>query len=432
MTNLFLGENKYIEYKEKYTRNILKTVSAFSNFHDGKIIFGISDNKKIKGVKNIVELKLNIENAINDSVYPKPFFEFEKHIEKGKNILILTVYKGDNTPYTYKNSAYMRSDTSTVKTDRIRYNELILYGQNKTYDSLKSDNQNLTFDILSEKLSKNKNIKTFNDDLLKTLELKQNEIYNKAAQLLSDKNEISTINLIVYKDNTVKEIKDKKVLKNISVIEQLEKCMDFYNKHININEKIEGIYRQTIEEIPKVAYREAVANAIVHRDYSIDSNIKIEFFKNRIEIYSPGSLPIGISENEYKEGRISVARNKIIADVFLRIGIIEKIATGIRRIKAYYQEYEVNPEFKVSKNSVLIVLPKVTDEKYYNINYEALEVKEKEIYDLLKNNTVMKRKEIEDKIKLKKSQTNNILNELREKDIVYKIGKGRSTRYKIK
>ncbi|MGB4440043.1 MAG: ATP-binding protein [Sedimentibacter sp.] len=110
-------------------------------------------------------------------------------------------------------------------------------------------------------------------------------------------------------------------------------------------EVIKGAYRETIEEIPLVAFREAIANAIVHREYMLEADVRVEIFDDRVEILSPGGLPIGITEEEYIDGRVSIPRNRIISDVFLRLGIIERLATGIRRIREYYKNSGANPEF---------------------------------------------------------------------------------------
>ena len=111
------GEKKTVEYKQEYSRTILKTVSAYANFHDGYVILGIKNDGTIIGVDNIDELKLNIEDAINDSILPRPYYEFEIVTVEKKKLLVVKVYKGDHTPYTYQNKAYMRRDTSTVQVD---------------------------------------------------------------------------------------------------------------------------------------------------------------------------------------------------------------------------------------------------------------------------------------------------------------------------
>ena len=96
-----------------------------------------------------------------------------------------------------------------------------------------------------------------------------------------------------------------------------------------------------------VALREAVINAIVHNDYTSEIPPKFEFFDDRIEIISPGGLPSGITEDEYLSGKLSVLRNRNLANVFYRLGFVEIFGTGITRIKQLYEEGLKQPDFEV-------------------------------------------------------------------------------------
>lgn len=237
--------------------------------------------------------------------------------------------------------------------------------------------------------------------------------------------------------NSVANIKDRLFLNNISILEIFDKAIDFYHKHIITSEIINSAYRETIEQVPIVAYREAVANAIVHRNYSIEAETRIEIYDNRIEIVSPGGLPIGITEEEYIDGRISVSRNKIISDIFFRLGIIERLATGIRRIKEHYKDYNVKPSFLVSKNSIKIILPftnlmnshsdrvnEIPNE--YTNNITGNEVI---LINYIKKNKQINRIEAEKIWDLKKTHTIEVLNSLIAKGIIKRVGKGRNTVY---
>lgn len=432
------GEKKNVEYKLEYSKTILKTVCAFANFHDGIIVLGIRDDGTIVGVNKIEEIKLNIENAINDAIIPKPYFEFETYSEDDLKLLIVKVYKGDHTPYTYHNKAYMRRDTSTVQVDATLYQNLILAGRNLSFEDLVSTEQNLTFDYFSFLMKKQLKITSLSEDLLKTLGLIESDKFNNAAMLLSDDNHLksSVVQLVAFSDRTVNRIKDKITLESCSILKQFDECMSFYKKHVNIGEIIESAYRKTVEDVPIIAYREAVANMLVHRDYSVAVDARIEIFSDRIEIISPGGLPIGLLNEEFIEGRISKSRNKKLADVFLRLKIIEKLATGIRRIKEQYIEQAVKPQFLTSENSVVIILPFVNqvvkDQNDVLFVMESiLEGKENEIYGIIKQSPLIKRVEIQRQIKLEKSQTIELINKLRTSGKIIKVGNGPATGYKV-
>ena len=301
-----------------------------------------------------------------------------------------------------------------------------------------STEQKLTFDYFNVLMKKQLKIATLSEDLLKTLGLIENSQYNHAALLLSDQNLLksSVVQLVAFSGTTVIRIKDKITLESCSILQQFDACMSFYQKHINIGEIIEGPYRKTVEDVPLIAYREAVANMLVHRDYSVAVDAGIEIYSDRIEIVSPGGLPIGLLNEEFVEGRISKARNQKIADVFLRLKMIEKLATGIRRIKEQYVDQKVKPQFLTSENSVVIILPFVNQEGTQNdrdffVSESDLQGKESEIFDMIKQNPLIKRVDIQSLIKLEKSQTIELINKLRTSGKIIKVGNGPATGYKV-
>lgn len=423
--NYKLGENKEVEYKQEYSKTLLKTISAFSNYNDGLIIIGITDKGKAVGVFNINSLKEQIENAIYDSILPNPYFEIETDIYEGKTVLIIKVFKSENTPYTYKGKAYKRVAVTTREVDLNEYNELVLSGKNLTYDEIQINDVELDLSVLNNRLKKTLDISEIDKNVLSSLGLYKNGKYNVAAKILSDDN-FGKITLLRYTDD-VKNIKDRVDIVNMSVLTQFDKCMDFYYKHVNKKEEIKGAYRKTIEEIPIVAYREAIANAICHRDYKIDADVKVDIFDDKIEITSPGGLPIGISYEDFIDGKISIPRNKIIAEMFYRLKLIEKIATGIRRIKSHYKEYDLKPDFQITSNTVRVVLPNVLYK-----NEVILSDREEEILDLLKNKEILTAKEVSETLGIKKTQTSKYLKDLILKKLIDKKGNGRSVKYMLK
>ena len=439
MDMVFKAETANLEYKREFTKNILKTISAYANYHDGELIIGIDDDLNIVGVNDVISLKHKLENSINDTISPKPYYEITEKSINDKIVIIIKVYHGENTPYLYDNKAYKRMDTSTIVVDRYDYENLILNGRNQGYDEVFTKEDALEFDYLNKKLREKLGLNMISPDILKTLGLIRNEKYTNAAALISDNNPVSSsgISLIRFEGNNVANIKDRIYLNNISILEMFDKSVDFYHKHINTTEIIKAAYRKTVEQVPFIAYREAIANAIVHRDYTIKAENRIEIYDDRIEIVSPGGLPIGITEDEYLDGRISVSRNKVISDIFFRFGIIERLATGVRRIKEYYRDYTVKPKFFITANSIKVILPFVT---INNLNSERvneyaneydidLTDSERIIIEYIKLNNHISRIETEKLLDLKKTYTVKVINELIAKGIIRKIGMGKNTKY---
>ena len=414
-----MKESKELELKSTITNTFLKTVSAFSNYNTGKIIFGIDDNGKIIGLENIEELCLDLENKINDNISPKPDFRFIKDTKK--NIITLIVEEGLNKPYLYKGKAYKRNDTSTVEVDRIEFNRLTLLGLNQYYEELKARKQDLEFKVLKKELEEKLSLKNFSKDVLKTLNLYDDKnAYNNAAELFADKNSFSGIDIAKF-GKSINEILDRNLFVNISIISQFQKTLEVFNRYYKY-EQILGSERIKKELIPEKAFRETIANALIHRTWDVNSNIRISMYEDKIEVSSPGGLPSGISEKEYLNGQIFQLRNPILANIFFRLKYIEMFGTGIRRINESYKNYAVKPAFEIFENSIKITLPIITTKLF-------LTTDEKIVMDILEKGAILSSSEILKMTEFKKDKLNRLLKKLIQKNYIDVIGNGRGTKY---
>jgi ATP-dependent DNA helicase RecG len=345
-----MKESKILEFKEIVDNTFLKTVSAFANFNTGQIIFGVNDHGEAVGIENPDAVCLNIENKINDSIKPKPDFSFS--INRNTNLITLTVNEGIFKPYLYRGKAYRRSGTSTVEVDQIELKRLILLGENLYFEKLPIDDKELSFQYLFSELREKLAIGDCTKDVLKTLGLlNTDDKYNNAAALLSDKNTFPGIDIIKF-GSTINDIMYRDTINNVSVLEQFNRAEEIYRNYYMV-EKIQGMRREEIYLVPLEAFRETVANALVHRTWDIGANIRIAMYDDQIEVYSPGGLPAGLSEEEYLNGFVSNLRNPIIANVFFRLGIIEKFGTGINRALAQPSS-EIIMTFEVEGNTRII------------------------------------------------------------------------------
>ncbi|EFE86853.1 RNA-binding domain-containing protein [Fusobacterium periodonticum] len=414
-----MKESKELELKSTITNTFLKTVSAFSNYNTGKIIFGIDDNRKIIGLENIEELCLDLENKINDNISPKPDFRFIKDTKK--NIITLIVEEGLNKPYLYKGKAYKRNDTSTVEVDKVELNRLTLLGLNQYYEELKARKQDLEFKVLKKELEEKLSLKNFSKDVLKTLNLYDDKnAYNNAAELFADKNSFSGIDIAKF-GKSIDEILDRNLFVNISIISQFQKTLEVFNRYYKY-EQILGSERIKKELIPEKAFRETIANALIHRTWDVNSNIRISMYEDKIEVSSPGGLPSGISEKEYLNGQISQLRNPILANIFFRLKYIEMFGTGIRRINESYKSYAVKPAFEIFENSIKITLPIITTKLF-------LTTDEKIVMDILEKGAILSSSEILKMTEFKKDKLNRLLKKLIQKNYIDVIGNGRGTKY---
>ena len=414
-------ESRNLEYKENMdSSTFMKTVSAYANYGDGVIIFGITDDGKVKGIPNPEKASLNLENKINDSMNPVPEYSIE--IRKDATIA-LTVCEGNYKPYLYKGKAYKRNDSATVEVSRMEYNRLILEGQDKSFEELPSAGQQLKFSQLERELVRVTGISELNTDILKTLELYSDKNgFNNAAALLADENSFRGIDLIRFGAN-IDEIMDRETFEEMSIISQFGESIRVFRKYYQY-EKIDGAERRTVEKVPEKAFREAIANALIHRLWDVNASIKVSMLEDRIEISSPGGLPAGISEEEYLNGQVSILRNPIIGNVFFRLKYIEKFGTGIMRINYAYEKALEKPAYRIFENSIRVVLPVITLE-------DGLTEKEKKVLALIKEKGFMTRSSLEKESGLGRDTVIRTLNALLKRNIIAKKGRGRGTRYEM-
>ncbi|MBR9946901.1 putative DNA binding domain-containing protein [Clostridiaceae bacterium Marseille-Q4145] len=416
-----MRETRILEFKETITNTFLKTVSAFSNYDGGTIYFGIDDEGNIKGLPDVKQACLDIENKINDSISPQPNYMLE--IQNNNRTIKLTVQSGLQKPYLYKSRAYKRNDTATIEVDTLELSRLILEGKNIRFEELPCEDQDLSFEILQHKLKECIQIETFNRDTLKTLNLySDGNGYNNAAGLLADRNHFPGIDIVKFGEN-ISVIQKRAIFENISILEAYEKAVDMYRDYYQY-EVIQGADRKKMEKIPEAAFREAIANALIHRVWDVEAQIRVLMFDDKIEIISPGGLPAGITEEEYLSGKLSILRNRNLANVFYRLGFVEIFGTGITRIKQLYEGKLILPEFVVSENTITIVLP---------ILENALNLTEDErvIYKILSKTMPKPISEIEPYVLFGKSKVTKILKEMVKKGVVIIEGKGRGTKYRI-
>lgn len=417
-----MRETRTIEFKETITNTFLKTVSAFSNYDGGIIIFGMDDDGNIKGLPDVKQACLDVENKINDSIVPQPDYTLE--IQNNDQTVKLTVKSGVQKPYLYKSKAYKRNDTATIEVDTLEFSRLVLEGKNIRFEELPCKEQELYFEVLHSQLKNSIQIETFNQDTLKTLNLYDNHNgYNNAAGILADKNHFSGIDMVKFGAN-ISIIQKRLTFENISALKAYEKSVNVFRDYYQY-EVIQGSDRKKVEKIPEAAFREAIANALIHRAWDVEAQIRVLMFDDRIEIISPGGLPSGITEEEYLSGKLSVLRNRNLANVFYRLGFVEIFGTGIIRIKQLYEEGLIKPDFEVSENTIKIVLPVFEN----NLN---LTEDERMVYKILSKTMLKPISEIAPHVPFGKSKTTQLLKDMGQKGIVTVEGKGRGTKYIIK
>ena len=306
--------------------------------------------------------------------------------------------------------------------DELELSRLILHGRNIHYEELPADTKELSFSELERRAKQEIGIKSLNKDILKTLNLYHDgEGYNHAAELLADQNHFPGIDIARFGED-ISIILKRAVLEKESILSELEKAVLIYRDYYQY-EEIRGMERVKVEKIPEEAFRETIANALIHRTWDVNAQIRMLMFEDRIEVSSPGGLPAGLSEEEYLKGNISMLRNPILGNVFYRLHIVEILGTGIIRIKEAYKDSQKKPVFEVFENSIKVTLPVIS-----SINLNADEAF---VYAVLRKNYPKSISEIMEEVPFKKSKTAALLKRMVENHYITIVGSGRGTKYKI-
>ena len=412
-------ENQSLEFKQDKTKTYLKTVSAFSNYGGGEIRFGVKDDGTILPIKNQHELALDIENQINDSIKPQPLY---KIVLNPNDTVSVFIEKGPNAPYTYNGKTYKRNNTSTIEVDDIEYKRLLREGANESFDEVNCRRSDLTFSSLEELLKEKLNLTKINDDVLKTLGLLNQFGFNNAALLLSDQNTFCGLDIVVFGKN-YNIFKERYDLSKYSLVKQFQLAMEIYERHY-VEEHVTGVGRKRVERIPQIAFREMIVNAIIHREYDVRANTKVEMYQDKIVISSPGGLLSSINYDQFCVGAFSVLRNPILASVFNRLGLIDMFATGIKRTLIQYSNADFKPRFDVIGEGVIVTLPVIDKEVM------LVEESDRRFLSLLDSNILYTRERLEEITGYNKAKLIRILNRLIELKLIQKSGKGKQTFYR--
>jgi ATP-dependent DNA helicase RecG len=351
------GEGNRIEFKER-PDGIDKEMAAFANTSGGRIFIGISDNEKIKGIKITNKLKSKIQDIANNC---EPRIKII--LEKFNNILIVNVREGADKPYRCKSGFYTRVGPNSQKMDRdeiidffksegkIRYGELI--NSDFTYEK-HFDEQKLEGFLKLAGITKNMDTPSILNNLGVAEKQEGKVLFNNTGILFFSKNLQDTyyhtaVTCALYKGVKKVNVIDRKDF-NEDIISNIDNAMLFLKQHIPLRYEMTGEpQRKEVPEIPYDALREAIINAVTHRNYfEKGANVMIEMFDDRIEISNPGGLVKGLSPEDF--GKKSVLRNPNIAGLLHRIGYIEKMGTGINKMRESISAAELPPiKFEFTK-----------------------------------------------------------------------------------
>ena len=357
---ILAGESKNVEFKENLPEKsikYMKSVVAFANGTGGKIIFGISDkNREVIGfAKEEVFKKMDaIANAVSDSCEPAIIPDITFQTVDGKTVIVAEISEGRQRPYYIKalgreGGVYVRVAGTTRLADEYMIKELLFEGSNRHYDQALCTGLSVTDEdietlckAMKEQAVKNArteeqkaSIKEVGRQQLRSwgilIERDGKDYPSNAFAILTGKGGLHAATQCgVFKGTTKAVFVDRREYTG-PLWEQIDESFQFVLRNIHLGATIVGIYRQDVYEIPPDAILELIINAMVHRSYLDHGTIQVAIYDNRLEITSPGKLPMGQTIERMKEG-YSKIRNEALAHAFAYMNLIEHWGSGIPRI----------------------------------------------------------------------------------------------------
>ena len=298
-----------------------------------------------------------------------------------------------------------------------------------SYEKLRSLNQNLTFDYTEQIFKKNNLV--FGLSQKKTLGLiGEDDLFTNLALLLSEQCN-HTLKVAVFEGIEKNIFKDRKEFKG-SLLKQVTEAFEFINLVNKTEATFEGLIRKDERDYPVEAIREALLNAVIHREYSFSGSTLVNIYEDRIEFVSLGGIVYGLSLDSIMLG-VSQSRNEKLVNIFYRLYLIEAYGTGIRKIFTNYERYNMKPTIKAEVGAFQVVLPNIhykkIEEKLLvdnssnkNIEKNTTEIKPlyMDILNFVTDKNGATRKEIEEYINFSQTRVITLLKEMLELNLIRK------------
>lgn len=430
-----MRESKTIEFKREYTENLKYEVIAFANTDGGTIYIGIEDDGTVIGIENTDKTMLSITNMIRDSIHPDVtlFTDVNTVDIEEKTVIRIDILRGTERPYYIKGKGirpegiYVRQGASSVPASHAAIVKMIKETSSDNFEEAISIEQTLSFSKADEAL-RNHSI-SFDDNNKRTIGLIRHDgLYTNLALLLSDQCPHS-IKAARFQ-GTDKAIFTDRVEMSGSVFQQMDEAYEYLQKNNRVSSEFKGLERVDHLDYPEEALREALVNAVVHREYAIPGPVLISIFDDRIEITALGGLTKELSLDDIMLG-VSVLRNKKLGDIFYRLKLIEAYGTGIEKIMRSYDNCSEKPKIDISDNAFKITLPNQNYHKNTASPKKEVDYREQTIMDLFKEKETISRKDIQEALDVSQATAILLARDLVEKDILLKESGGKYLRYRL-
>ncbi|MFH1916037.1 MAG: ATP-binding protein [Nanoarchaeota archaeon] len=420
------GEGLTLEFKENICSHLGKEICAFANTKGGKILLGVSDSGHISGIKITNELKSQIQSYARNIDLP-----IAVHLEDHENLLIVHILEGDKKPYSVNGQFFLRIGANCQQLNREEIREFFQKENLLAFDSQPNTQFNITEDFSHAsfqhflelaRITGNLNEK----DLLRNLYLLEgNHLKNAGVLFFCDNIKkyflSATVTCVLYQGTSKTNILDRKEF-DASIISNYDNALTYIYSKLNTRYIIKRERTEQLE-LPEEALREALINAIVHRDYYSTGHVQVDIYIDRLEITNPGGLVKGLTMKDFD--KVSLPRNQLLMDLLLRVQKVEKVGSGIKRIKDAMKEVGLKVTFQSTGFFT------ITFQRARGVE-KGVEKPSELIIDLMRKNPSISKKEIQAKSGLGKKAVDYNIEQLKSKGIITRIGPNKGGHWKVR
>lgn len=435
-------ESERIEYKSQMTDDVYKEVIAFANTDGGIIYIGIDDKGNLVGVNDVDDTYTRLTNGIRDAVQPDVTL-FVRYVLQEKKVLQVEVGEGSCKPYYLRSKGmkpcgvYVRQGASSVQASPDQIRRMIKGSDGDVFEEMRTVTQELSFEEAGRTFKRYRVDFTEEKYIALGLRSIRDDQYTNLALILSDQCQHTT-KIAVFGDESNTIFKDAKEFGG-SIFKQLEDSYTYLSLCNRTTATFKGLERVEKSDYPEEALREALLNALVHRDYGFSGSIIININDSCMEFISIGGLLPGLLADDIRNG-ISQPRNRKLAEIFHRLKLIESYGTGIRKIYALYKDCAAQPRIEVTPNTFKLVLPNM------NVDAEVTETvpaaagtvsavitpQMKTVTDYLAEYGEMTDEDLQELLNIKKTRAYLLARQMCENGLIEIIGRGTSKKYKLK
>ena len=439
-------ESEHVEYKEQMVDDIYKEVIAFANTDGGTIYIGIDDNGNVIGIDDVDETYTRLTNGIRDAIQPD-ITMFIRYILQEDKVIRIEIGEGSYKPYYLKkkgiksSGVYVRQGAASVQASPEQIRRMIKESDGDVFEEMRTLQQDLTFEEAAAAFRRYK--VEFSEDKYIALGIRSinDDQYTNLARILSDQCQ-HTIKIAVFGDTDNITFKDSKEFGG-SIFKQLDDSYAYLALCNRTASTFKGLERIDRPDYPESAVREALLNALVHRDYSYSGSIIINVNDDHMEFISIGGLMPGLSADDIRSG-ISQPRNRKLAEIFHRLRLIESYGTGIRKIYSLYKNWSAQPQIEVTHNTFKLVLPNMNATLSEDNRAEKDEIKDKikdeivitpqmkTVLDYLNEYGEISEDELQELLNIKKTRAYLLTRQMNEYGLIDIIGRGATKRCKLK